>query len=66
MTKTLVSSIDLPEAPAAAPTGSPLVPKDMGLVGHVPVALTTALAVKVRPFLNWRQSRSGSRSTVST
>lgn len=40
MTKTLVSSIDLPDAPAAAPTGLPLVPKDMGLVGHVPVALT--------------------------
>lgn len=40
MTKLAVSSIDLPEAPAASPIGNPLVSRDLGLVGHVTVKLS--------------------------
>lgn len=40
MNKLAVSSLDLPVSPASAPAGSPLVPRDLGLVGHVTVKLS--------------------------
>jgi flagellar motor switch protein FliN/FliY len=40
MTKLAVSSLDLPEAPSAAPSGASLVSRDIGLVGHVAVQLS--------------------------
>lgn len=43
MNKTPVTPIDLPQAPDSAPTGNPLVNKDMSLVGHVPVTLTALI-----------------------
>lgn len=39
MTKLAVSSLDLPEA-ISAPIGTPLVARDLGLVGHVTVKLS--------------------------
>lgn len=43
MNKTSVNSIDLPDANENAPTGSPVINKDMSLVGHVPVTLTALI-----------------------
>ena len=43
MTKTPVNAIELAQAPDTAPSGSPLLGKDMGLVGHVPVQLTAVV-----------------------
>jgi len=43
MSKTPVSSIELPTAPEDSPVGAALVSKDMSLVGHVPVSLTALI-----------------------
>ena len=43
MNKTSVNSIDLPDASENAPTGSPVINKDISLVGHVPVTLTAMI-----------------------
>lgn len=40
MNKKTVNPLDLPPASENAPTGNPLVNKDMSLIGHVPVTLT--------------------------
>ena len=40
MKKTTVNPLDVPEASGSAPTGNPLISKDMSLIGHVPVTLT--------------------------
>lgn len=42
MSLTAVNPIELSPA-AAAPTGAPLIGKDLGLVAHVPVALTAVI-----------------------
>jgi flagellar motor switch protein FliN/FliY len=43
MTLTAVNPIELPLADAPVPSGAPLLAKDMGLVGHVPVMLTAVV-----------------------
>ena len=40
MTQTTLHSIDLAEVPAANAQGAPLIDKNFGLVGHVPVSLS--------------------------
>jgi flagellar motor switch protein FliN/FliY len=43
MTLTAVNPIELPHAVVPAPSGAPLLAKDMGLVGHVSVSLTAVV-----------------------
>ncbi len=43
MNKKTVNPLDLPSASESAPTGNPLVSKDMSLIGHVPVTLTALI-----------------------
>ena len=43
MNKTPVTPIDLPLASDVASSGSPLISKDMSLIGHVPVTLTALI-----------------------
>jgi flagellar motor switch protein FliN/FliY len=41
--KTAVNRLQPGDAPESAPNGAPLVAKDMGLVGHIPVTMSAVI-----------------------